>query len=457
MPDSVYASDFSAPVAVTVYPSGDATGATDPGTIQSLLNAGVPVQLTRGTYYLDTPLVLPPSQYVSLSGVGSSFQYPITGYETILKAVAAMTYGVINYPNAGTGNPGGALYDFTINANQQCPNGLYVNIASGAAQHWNVTNVSAGNGTSYSFNLTNACEWNFQNCGDDNLQWGSPSGLSVLYNAPSDFGIFNGCQFSGAFTGGAAGLYLFDSTLSSLGTTSSWTILQVVGGQIYDTATAVAVNINAVSATFIGVQFNINNQAIGIRGSRPVPSGGGANHMAFIDCVYFITQTASSGITIFEPASSTAVSHYRVIGAFYFSSTGYTGAITEFIANSSASTFTREGFGFLPLAGATLVQSNAVAALTNPPISGTAYQNTTGQDVDFYVPVSFAASTASTFVWAMGPTSAYGLNVYNDTEPSAITGAKTTTYRARIPAGWFYKLTVTGAGTTVGTGFIVPA
>jgi len=82
--------------------------------------------------------------------------------------------------------------------------------------------------------------------------------------------------------------------------------------------------------------------------------------------------------------------------------------------------------------------------------SGSTYQNTYGRAMDLYVPVSFAASTASTFVAAIGPTSSPAITAVNDTEPLAITGARTQTYRIKVPAGWYYKLTVTGAGTTIG-------
>ena len=92
---------------------------------------------------------------------------------------------------------------------------------------------------------------------------------------------------------------------------------------------------------------------------------------------------------------------------------------------------------------------------TNPPASGTTYQNSNDVAVTLYVPITFAASTASTVEIAIGPRSGDLTTLIDDSEPDT-TGARTKTYTVRVPAGWSFSVTVSGTGASIGTVIVTP-
>jgi hypothetical protein len=167
----------------------------------------------------------------------------------------------------------------------------------------------------------------------------------------------------------------------------------------------------------------------------------------------FITNSSASTGTIVVLSYMVGYFVNSAGGAF----TGGTGAINIL------------GYGFIsvqfgtPLTGFPMTNASPTAIQivptisTNPPASGTVYQNPNAVAEDLYIPIAFAASIASTVVIKVGPTSTPAYTVVSDSEPAAITGARTQTYRIRVPVGWYFSVAVTGTGTTIGTCVAVPA
>ena len=87
---------------------------------------------------------------------------------------------------------------------------------------------------------------------------------------------------------------------------------------------------------------------------------------------------------------------------------------------------------------------------TNPPLSGTVYQNTTGCILDIYLPVTYnpTSSAAATLVPALGNTSSPSA-LPTISVPAGATAGAIYTYHLRVPTGLYYSFTVTNA--TIGT------
>lgn len=116
----------------------------------------------------------------------------------------------------------------------------------------------------------------------------------------------------------------------------------------------------------------------------------------------------------------------------------------------------------LQVAGPNLVNSSpqtawSPALATSPPdpttatlVSGTAYQNTTGYDAMFRVPVTYSptGTAAATLAVGVGPTAA-PTQVTEDSEPASVTAGTIRTKTIFVPANWYVLLTATNA--TLGT------
>ena len=80
---------------------------------------------------------------------------------------------------------------------------------------------------------------------------------------------------------------------------------------------------------------------------------------------------------------------------------------------------------------------------TNPPVSGTVYQNTTGGPIEIALPVT-GGSAADTAQWALGSTDAPGDWGGADT----VASAEVKTLHLTVPNGWYWSITT---GATIGT------
>lgn len=92
------------------------------------------------------------------------------------------------------------------------------------------------------------------------------------------------------------------------------------------------------------------------------------------------------------------------------------------------------------------------APATNPPVSGTVYQNTGAQDVEFSIPVTYSPTTtaAATLAVARGSASSPA-TIFTLSKPAGLTAAdgEVEVLNLRVPAGWYWSLTATNA--TIGT------
>ena len=98
---------------------------------------------------------------------------------------------------------------------------------------------------------------------------------------------------------------------------------------------------------------------------------------------------------------------------------------------------------------------------TNPPVSGTAYQNTNPYDIYISVPITFptTASTAMTAYLRVGTSSTAGANPIMDqfSEPATLATAsgRIWSLKAKVPAGQYFEVDVTNA--SIGTAVVAAA
>ena len=91
----------------------------------------------------------------------------------------------------------------------------------------------------------------------------------------------------------------------------------------------------------------------------------------------------------------------------------------------------------------------------NPPVSGTVYQNLNPFDIEIYLP-SYAttAATAGTVAVALGPTST-PTAIATEYVSGSTSATSVTLVRIRVPAGWYYSFTATGASFASASAFAV--
>lgn len=96
----------------------------------------------------------------------------------------------------------------------------------------------------------------------------------------------------------------------------------------------------------------------------------------------------------------------------------------------------------------------AAAIPTNPPVSGTVYQNTLAYAIRVYLPVTYSptSTAAATMTPAVGPT-ATPTALPTESEPAGLTAGTIRTYILLVPAGWYFSFTATNA--TLGTAVAV--
>ena len=112
------------------------------------------------------------------------------------------------------------------------------------------------------------------------------------------------------------------------------------------------------------------------------------------------------------------------------------------------------------LGGITETQANALypsltgSLSTDSPVSGTVYQNTTGQPITVLMPVTYnpTSSAAATMTPALGSSSPPG-SLPAESEPASLTVGRVRSYCLRVPAGWYYSFTTVNA--TLGTAQII--
>ena len=95
-----------------------------------------------------------------------------------------------------------------------------------------------------------------------------------------------------------------------------------------------------------------------------------------------------------------------------------------------------------------LVTSPSISA--NPPVSGTAYQNTNPYDIRLKIPVTYSPTSSAAATLATGTSSSSTVTTSTKVSyPAGITTGIINTYEMVVPAGQYFELVVTNA--TIGT------
>ena len=87
---------------------------------------------------------------------------------------------------------------------------------------------------------------------------------------------------------------------------------------------------------------------------------------------------------------------------------------------------------------------------TNPPVSGTAYQNTNPYDIRLKIPVTYSPTSTAAATLATGTSSTSTVTTSTKVSyPAGITTGIIETYEIVVKAGQYFELVVTNA--TIGT------
>jgi hypothetical protein len=92
----------------------------------------------------------------------------------------------------------------------------------------------------------------------------------------------------------------------------------------------------------------------------------------------------------------------------------------------------------------------SIAFSTNPPASGTAYQNTNPFALRLKIPVTYSPTSTAAATLATGTSSTSTVTTSTKVSiPAGVTAGEILTYDMVVPAGWYFELVVTNA--TIGT------
>ena len=87
---------------------------------------------------------------------------------------------------------------------------------------------------------------------------------------------------------------------------------------------------------------------------------------------------------------------------------------------------------------------------TNPPVSGTAYQNTNPYDIRLKIPVTYSPTSTAAATLATGTSTSSTVTTSTKVSiPAGVTTGEILTYDMVVPAGQYFELVATNA--TIGT------
>ena len=92
----------------------------------------------------------------------------------------------------------------------------------------------------------------------------------------------------------------------------------------------------------------------------------------------------------------------------------------------------------------------SVSIATNPPVSGTTYQNTNSYGISLKIPVTYSPTSTAAATLATGISASSTVTTSTKVSiPAGVTAGEILTYEMDVPAGWYFELVVTNA--TIGT------
>ncbi len=105
---------------------------------------------------------------------------------------------------------------------------------------------------------------------------------------------------------------------------------------------------------------------------------------------------------------------------------------------------------FLVYGGINRANAPQPSLSTNPPVSGTVYQNSNTYDIRLKIPVTYSPTSSAAATLATGTSSSSTVTTSTKVSiPAGVTAGEILTYDMVVPAGWYFELVVTNA--TIGT------
>jgi hypothetical protein len=406
----------------------------------------LPICLLSGLFKTYTDIILPYTSNLTLAGSeGTYIQAQASG--TFTNGVFSQTSSV-SFPAIFGWN----ISNIWIDANGIAPHGVYWKIAADLGFNNTWANVNCLNATDYNWYLYGIANGVMYNCqetsGATQFSTGHISGKSWYIYHSEDTSVYISCSGStGTTTGIVQEMQLYGGVWRKFNVQG---LIQAYGTVFYDLGTAESYCIELQSGDLYSCSFLANNQttgpiAIQVNGSSYFGTEGSAARVnVWGGYASFAATTSSNGYLINVSESAVVL----VDGLTLYGTTDYTGSVYD-IANGT-NVYIRS---LMVDPSVTVIHSNLQIPpnITNPPVSGTTYQNTTGRALDLVLPTTFTptAGAAATMTPAIGPTSTVSAQAAQSVPAGTALDSFVLTYPLKVPAGWYYKFTTVNA--TLGT------
>jgi hypothetical protein len=371
------------------------------------------VHILSGAFYIYDPITVQSStSYVSLLITGDSstqtwiYSAHNSGY-TITINPSNFANASIEFDNMAPApmsgyTPEGFLYmDFTTTNN-----------GSNTFQSYNLDVAGRGysDNSIYTTGLENIFLYNFED-----------------YGTNDTFGISNNVETGGIYWYG--GYVPYTLTFIGTGTLSADNPMKLYMSANGFISTLNIGNFN--TAVFEQVYFS-NNAGINLTGD--------INSMTFVggnlQCAIILDSSLSTSPT---------VDSLYVLGTQLYLTNNFT------VNHNVTLTYWDLKWGGVVTNGYTFIPTSPSPSIsTNPPVSGTAYQNTNPYDIRLKIPVTYSPTSSAAATLATGTSSSSTVTTSTKVSyPAGITTGIINTYEMVVPAGHYFELVVTNA--TIGT------
>lgn len=396
----------------------------DTAAIQAALDASTNVYLPPGTYLVSSPLTLQDGANVRITGAGMGI--------TTIKASAAIA-AVLQ----GTNNAHSLIEGITIDGNDLATYGLSLTQSPETSTVNLISNVESTGATSYGFYLDGHEDTLLLQCLKDGNEADATSLSPALYwNVPEGALFIVGGAFFGecnlgyqqasitdvtlgpiVVNNGSAnsnfqmvlnGCYVYDGTYNCIDTTTNLTNIVINGSYLVNQSQQAWINGNL-----------LDNNTISLESTQFIMSNNTTTNV-------WLVKTSGAGTVSFSGCSTAIPS-------------GVTGAAYQAVNGGTTQPRILTALNGLAL------PSQTISPPASPLVSGTVYQNTSSVPIAIYQPAYATASgTAGSVAVAIGPTSAPA-TLYTRQIPGATTGTSPDVCTVRVPPGWYYSFTATGA------------
>ena len=264
------------------------------------------------------------------------------------------------------------------------------------------------------------------------------------------FQVFSGFTTTGLNIDGFYSAYFYENQLAPGTTTitlNNGYDVGFFGGSNYEVDVSNVNNLTSISSTFIGNITSVAFTLTFIGGSVNIPGFGGT----FGQIVIAGVKTAGAAPLMTLNGTTTIKS--MVVNGLY-ENNGSTSINFSMIDNSNSDSLTIDNIqvhGVVTDSGVLPVGYYLTPTISaNPPVSGTAYQNTNPYDIRLKIPVTYSPTSSAAATLATGTSSSSTVTTSTKVSyPAGITTGIINTYEMVVPAGHYFELVVTNA--TIGT------